>query len=238
MSYQFNPVIIDSSLVIESNDITLLNSNDSRTFGLSLKQIINNHPPIDFAFRSHSSATPIRHCIRDLNVELTDRTPSDYADDFIAFAKATKSKYAITFASSHIYLHHLTKKYNRYYSDPSFIKKQFDLKINSKQKCQIMVTGSSWSKEKGFEIKNHNFKNLESDIEKYSIKNNNKLQKQKATEERQILNQKAFGNYYFNFLKACSFPINILNFKFGFLIDEKKALQNFHALLMEIRKKQ
>ena len=78
---------------------------------MSLRQIINNHPRIDFAFRSHSSATPIPHCIRGINVDETDRKPSDYADDFIAFAKATKSKYAIPFASSHIYLHELTKKY-------------------------------------------------------------------------------------------------------------------------------
>ena len=43
-SYQFNPFIIDSSLVIETDGITLLDSNDSKTFGLSLKQITDNHP--------------------------------------------------------------------------------------------------------------------------------------------------------------------------------------------------
>ena len=42
-SYQFNPIIIDSSLVIEADGIKLLNCNDSKTFGYSLKQIINNH---------------------------------------------------------------------------------------------------------------------------------------------------------------------------------------------------
>ena len=41
-SYQFNPFIIDSSLVIEASNTTLLNSNDSKVFGLSLKQIIKN----------------------------------------------------------------------------------------------------------------------------------------------------------------------------------------------------
>ena len=55
----------------------------------SLNQIKNNHPNIDFVFRSHSSATPIPQCIRGINVEETDRSPSDYADDFIAFAKAS-----------------------------------------------------------------------------------------------------------------------------------------------------
>ena len=37
-SYQFNPICIDSSLVIEADGIKLLNCNDSKTFGFSLKQ--------------------------------------------------------------------------------------------------------------------------------------------------------------------------------------------------------
>ena len=39
-SYQFNPVIIDSSILIEAENTKLLNCNDSKVFGLSLKQII------------------------------------------------------------------------------------------------------------------------------------------------------------------------------------------------------
>ena len=74
-SYQFNPIIIDSSIVIEANDITLLNSNDSKVFGLSLNQIKKAHRKIDFVFRSHSSASPIPQCIRGLDPEKTDRSP-------------------------------------------------------------------------------------------------------------------------------------------------------------------
>ena len=221
-SYQFNPIIIDSSLVVEADGITLLNSNDSKTFGLSLKQIINNHPRIDFTFRSHSSATPIPHCIRGMKVEETDRKPSDYADDFIAFSKATRSLYAIPFASSHIYLNELTKKYNKYYSDPSFVKKQFDLKVDSYQQCQIMVSGSSWSKNNGFDIKEHDFSNLKSDISNYAIRNKEKLEQQSALELKQKLNKKAFLNYFMEFLNACSFPLKILKFRFAFLIKEKR----------------
>ncbi len=230
-SYQFNPIIIDSSLVIEANGIKILNSNDSKTFGSSLKQIIYNHPDIDFAFRSHSSASPIPHCIKDVDVEKSDRTPSDYADDFIAFAKATKSKYAIPFASSHIYIHPLSKKFNKYYSDPSFVKKQFESKINTHQNCQIMVSGSSWSKNKGFQIRKHDFSNLKSDIENYSAKYQNKLNKQQQIELKQLLNKQAFENYYLKFIRACSFPVNLLNFRFGFLINEKKNSINYLCII-------
>ena len=109
-SYQFNPIFIDSSIVIENHTTTILNSNDSKTFGFTLEQITDNHPNIDFVFRSHSSAAPIPQCIKGVNVEKTDRKPIDYAEEFTAFAKATNSKYAVPFASSHIYLHKLTQE--------------------------------------------------------------------------------------------------------------------------------
>ena len=236
-SYQFNPIIIDSSILVEADGIKLLNCNDSKTFGSSLKQIVGKNPNIDFAFRSHSSASPIPHCIRDIDVYKTDRTPSDYADDFIAFAKATKSKYTIPFASSHIYLHEISKKFNKYYSDPSYIKSQFEKKINSQQKCKIMVSGSSWSKDKGFELKKHDFSNIESDIKKYSIKYRDKIQKQIDLQKKQKLNKRAFENYYVKFIQACSFPWNLINFKFGFLIfEEKNSIQ--YLCIIDGRNKQ
>ena len=236
-SYQFNPVIIDSSLVIESDGVTLLNSNDSKTFGLSLRHIINNHPNIDFAFRSHSSATPIPQCVRNMNVEETNRRPLDYADDFIAFAKATRCKYIVPFASSHIYLHDLSKKFNKYYSDPLFVKRQFDLKINSGQKCKIMVSGSSWSKKNGFNIKNHDFANLNSDIALYTLKNKEKIEKQIKLGEQKKLNIKAFENYYHRFLNACNSPYKLLNFRFGFLINENKSSTKFLCIIDGIKNK-
>ena len=221
-SYQFNSIFIDSSIVIEADGITLLNSNDSKTFGLSLKNILHNHPRIDFAFRSHSSASPIPHCIRDVNVEATERTPLDYAKDFIAFAKSTNCRYVVPFASSHIYLHELSKKFNKFYSNPSFVKKQFDLSVDTDQKCQIMVSGSSWSKEHGFLVKDHDYSKIDSDIAFYFIKHKDKLDQQKYLESEQKLNKKAFEKYYLSFLDACSFPFKLLNFRFGFLINEKK----------------
>ncbi len=230
-SYQFNPIFIDSSLVIEADGITLFNSNDCKTFGFSLRQIINNHPRIDFTFRSHSSASAVPHCIRGMKVDETNRKPSDFADDFTAFGKETKSRYVIPFASSHIYLHELTKKYNKYYSDPSYIKKHFDLKVDSNQKCKIMVSGSSWSKSHGFDIKKHEFSNLESDIANYSIKNKEKFERQVEIKGKQKLNKKAFENYYIEFLKACSLPLKILKLRFGFFINEKKSSTNFLCII-------
>jgi len=221
-SYQFNPIIIDSCLVIKSGETTLLNANDSKTFGISLKQITNNHPQIDFVFRSHSSATPLPQCIKGINIEKTDRKPSDYVNDFIAFAKATNAKFAVPFASSHIYLHEMTRKFNQYYSDPSLVKKIFDSKVKTDQKCVLMPSNSSWSEENGFKLREHDFSKISDDVIDYLHLHQSKFSKQKKLENIQKLNIKAFNKYYLKFFKAIRFPINLMNFRFAFLINEKK----------------
>ncbi len=221
-SYQFNPFIIDSSLVIEANGITLLNSNDSKVFGLSLNQIIKNHPKFDFVFRSHSSASPLPHCIKGEKPEISDRSPKEYANDFIAFAKATNTKYAIPFASSHIYLHDLTRKFNRFYSNPEYVKNIFEEKINNNQKCIVMSSGSNWSEKNGFNIKANDYSRIKEHTINYLIEVEEKITKQKNKESSLRLNKKGFHTYYKNFLSSIYFPIK-LDFRFGFLINEKKT---------------
>lgn len=230
-SYQFNPFIIDSSLVIESNNITLLDVNDSKTFGLSMRQILKNHQNIDFAFRSHSSATAIPHCIRGANVEKSDRSPSDYANDFISFAKSTRSKYIIPFASSHIYLHPMSKKYNKFYSNPSYVKNQFDKQIETNQKCILMPSNSSWSEKKGFEINHCDFLKIDKDIANYSEKNKLKINQQEKLELKQKLNKSSFYKYYDKFLKSLPKILRPLKFRFGFYIDEKSTNSIFLCIV-------
>ena len=235
-SYQFNPIIIDSSIVIEADSTTLLNSNDCKTFGLSLSQITNNHPNIDFVFRSHSSASPIPQCINGIEVLKSGRTQKDYAQEFIAFAKATKSKYSIPFASSHVYLHELSRKFNKYYANPLFIKEYFDENIKNDQQCVVMPSKSSWSKESGFDIHFNNYRNIKNHINEYSKKQEYKLLNQKNLERMTFLNKKAFTNYYSLFLKSLIFPINILNFRFAFLINEYKTTKEYLCIIDGIKK--
>ena len=53
-SYQFSPGATARSQ--SRPKVSLLNANDAKFMGLPLGQILNNHKPFDFAFRSHSSA--------------------------------------------------------------------------------------------------------------------------------------------------------------------------------------
>jgi len=49
-------IFTDSAAVLSSRRVTLLNANDCKILGLPLKRLLRDHPKIDFAFRSHSTA--------------------------------------------------------------------------------------------------------------------------------------------------------------------------------------
>ncbi len=218
-SYQFNPLAIDSSIVIETDDVCLFNANDAKVFGLSLNQIISNHKQFDFVFRSHSSASPIPHCIRGADPKKSNRSPISYCNDFINFGKASQGKYLIPFASSHIYLHPETKKYNSYYSDPKMVKDIFEKQNNSNQICELMPSGSNWSKQSGFKLINHDYTQIEQHIMEAAKKNKEKIDRSLRKNEKLLFKEKYFHAYFRKFLKSTFFPFN-LYFKFGFLIEE------------------
>ncbi|KGG14117.1 Zn-dependent hydrolase [Prochlorococcus sp. SS52] len=219
-SYQFNPYFIDSSLVIEADNTSLLNANDSKVFGLSLKQIISNHPSFDFVFRSHSSASPLPHCMRGSDPDKSTRAPVDYANEFTYFAKSSKAKYAIPFASSHFHLHSRTRKFNQFYSNPDLVKKVYDSKKISTQTCVIMPSGSTWSNAKGFDIVKHDYSLIDQHVIEYLQIHQHKFTKQNAKESKLRLNRKAFHAYFEKFLYSITIPF-LIKFTFAFLIEQK-----------------
>ena len=83
-----------------------------------------------------------------------------------------------------------------------------------------MQSGSQWSKNNGFKIKKHNYNNLNRDIKEYYSDNKNKLNKQIELEKKLKLRTRSFHNYFHKFLNSLKFPLT-LDFRFGFLIEEK-----------------
>ena len=234
-SYQFNPFFIDSALVVESNDYTLLDANDSKTFGLSLKQIIDSHNQIDFVFRSHSSASPIPHCIEGSNPERSERSPNAYAKEYAYFSKITKAKYTIPFASSHYFLHPDTRKFNKFYSDPSYVAKVHKNLLKNDQECIIMPTSSSWSKENGFKIYDHDYSKIKNHINDGIEKHSESIKKRINSARTMRLNKAAFHNYFKRFMKSNDIFFNF-KFIFGFLIDEEKSNSKFLCIVNGIKK--
>ena len=219
-SYQFNPWIIDSSLVVSVGGRKLFNANDSKVFGLSLRQIIKNHAPFDFVFRSHSSAVQIPYCIDSFgSVSIPDRPPAQYAKEFSKFCLKTGARYAIPFASSHVYLRPESLKFNSSYNSPGNLKVYYEglSRGDSKQECVLMPAGSAWSSISGFSIRSHDYSNINTHIDEMLEMHSASLGSALAKESKSKPNELAFRKYFKRFL-ASLVGLPGLGFRFGFLV--------------------
>tara|TARA_B110000211_G_C14061203_1_gene545618 strand:+ start:654 stop:2072 length:1419 start_codon:yes stop_codon:yes gene_type:complete len=150
--YQFGLFLNDSALVIETPDFKLLNANDCKIAGASLRYILNKHDKFDFALRSHSSANDrVCYSVKDSDLILDDE--DHYSRSFALFMDVVKPKYAIPFASNHCHLHKDAYEMNNVINDPFKLKDFIDKNGLIKDiELKIMTSGDSWNSEKGFQI--------------------------------------------------------------------------------------
>jgi UDP-MurNAc hydroxylase len=168
-SYQFGPIFADSVVVIEVEDLVLFNSNDAKIMGLPLKQVLKNHPHIDFVFRSHSSANS-RLCyelVDEAGTHLDDI--AKYSKEFADFAMAIDAKYAIPFASNQCCLHPETIDYNQYNNYAHKVVSYFQEHQIENPKCVAMAPGDTWNSESGFCLQDNNkwYEDASNQIELY-----------------------------------------------------------------------
>jgi UDP-MurNAc hydroxylase len=206
--YQFGLFLNDAAIVVRAGNTTLLNANDAKIAGWSLKQITQKHKKIDFAFRSHSSANArINYKIENVtNYHADDRT--HYFRSFKLFMDAVSPTYAIPFASNHCHLHDEALEYNNYISDPLELRKYCEIETSHNQEWQIkvMLPGSEWSEKSGFILQSEEaFTNKENYINNYRNKVKNTLQSYRIQENKVIINDKLMDKF-----------VNFFNMKFSF----------------------
>jgi UDP-MurNAc hydroxylase len=174
-SYQFW-MFLDSAVLINCDGVNLLNLNDSKHMGPTLQQIVRKHQPIDFVFRSHSSAN------ERLSYEIVDDTNAQtddletYIKDFALTVRATGAKYAIPFASNHCHLHKDSIHFNQYIQHPKAVAEYFANNSIDSPSVQVMVSGDSWSQYHGFSLTTKDwFRDREQHIAEYLQENKEKL---------------------------------------------------------------
>ena len=206
-SYQFW-MFLDSALLIECDGIKLLNLNDSKHMGGTLRQITRKHNPIDFVFRSHSSAN---EC---LSYEIVDEpgTPVDdldhYIKEFAQTAKATRAKYAIPFASNHCHLHKDSFHFNQYIQHPLLVEAYFKQQQIQSPILKVMVSGDSWSSETGFTISDKDwFTNREVLLAEYLQQQSESLEKFYYQESRTVIDSLIVTEYFEKFSAGLPFFI-------------------------------
>jgi UDP-MurNAc hydroxylase len=181
--YQFG-IFLDSAPLIECDGINLLNLNDSKHMGPTLKEIIKKHPNIDFVFRSHSSANSrLSYEIIDGDNVLVDDVDK-YIKEFALTAQAVGAKYAIPFASNHCHLHKDSFKYNPLVQTPVMVREYFEEHNIKTPEVVVMISGDKWDSKSGFVLSNFDwFTNREQFLEEYKENQKASLEKFYNTED-------------------------------------------------------
>lgn len=194
-SYQFGH-FPDSALVIEADGATILNANDCKIMGLPLRQILRDHPKVDFVLRSHSSANA-RLCF-----EITDRggldidDQSTYSAEFADFARAVGARYAIPFASNNCYLHPDTERFNRYLNLGINVKRHFEAHGITEPECVVCAPGDGWDDEKGFVLGDKDwYTHLDEHLARYKEAKAPVIEKAMRREARITLKEEVVGRY-------------------------------------------
>jgi len=238
-SYQFG-IAHDSAAVLTNGDVTLLNANDCKIFGLPLDQIRAKFSNFDFVLRSHSNARVLPYCLEDYEKRLSSfRTNQDSIEMFTNFCLQLRARYAVPFASNHCFLHRDTERFNHTAVRPTNIVEHYtrqatDFGIDSK--IAVMPAGSSWSDESGFSLREFDYENPEPYIARMKIKYADKLQRQYQVEENAIFNKESFQAYFERFVRRFSwilrrvkclrvtFKINDRNGEHYWLVDFSKRI--------------
>jgi len=206
-SYQFNFLICDSAVVVQAGGVTLLNANDAKFMGLPLKQIMKNHPKIDFVFRSHSSANE-RLCY-EVFEEIQDYQPDEmkYIESFRAFCERVGARYAVPFASNNCHLHPETMRFNKAIQTPLMVRNYFKQRDIRTPELKIMIRGDSWSEEGGFVLQSPDsfYNEREKLLESYQAEQGEVLRRQDEKEGRAKVTLKEFERYFIPFMKAVPF---------------------------------
>lgn len=175
--YHFGLFFTDAAIIIEADGKVILNANDAKIAGLPLRKILKKHGKVDFAFRSHSSANP-RICYELEGGDFAQfDDPEHYSRSFKLFMDAVNPTYAIPFASNHCHLHKDVYKFNSYISDPIELQRYLTKHTDNRTwNLKIMMPGSKWSKESGFELEEpEEFINKELALTSYQEKVQDKL---------------------------------------------------------------
>jgi len=211
-SYQFLPSL-DSAVVIEADGVTLLNANDAKFMGAPLDDLLRRHPPIDFMFRSHSSANA-RLCYEVVDAPgQTLDDESGYISSFLAFGRRTAARYAIPFASNHCFLHADTFDLNHTVQTPLMVEERARAEPPGGPEVVLMVSGDGWSSESGFSIAADNrrwFRDRDAHLQAYREAQRGKLEAFYRKEAAARVAPGAVEKYFAAFARAIPAPLRRL----------------------------
>jgi UDP-MurNAc hydroxylase len=187
-SYQF---LNDSAIVVDFGSSTLLNANDTKVVGGTLRKILREHPNIDFVLRSHSNASGMPYCVEGFDTSEL-RPPSDYIEEFRQFSEAVSATFAVPFASNHCFLHPETERFNGLSVSPRMVEQAME---RSDVDCVVMSPGSSWAQTSGFEIREFDYEDKDAYVASLKTKYSAQLSERLIVDAAARLDVEAFTSF-------------------------------------------
>lgn len=217
-------MFVDSALLIQCNGARLLNLNDSKHMGPTLKQITKKHHPIDFVFRSHSSANErLSYTVVDDPDAVVDDITT-YIQDFTNTVRATGAKFAVPFASNHCHLHKDSIHFNKHVQHPKLVKQYFEDHNIQYPQLKIMVSGDSWNSDTGFQLTDKKwFDNREHYLDIYLDENRSTLDAFYEEEDRAEVKPEMVQDYFKKLARALPFFVRYYFRKRKFTYVLKRA---------------
>lgn len=195
----------DSAIVIQCDGTTLIDLNDCKLEDAILDKIVRRHGPIDFLFRSHSSAQAYPQCYTSPNPEdLTLRKKEDYIRDFFNMAQRCRARYAVPFASNVCFLHTETIDKNEDSVDPCMLAARYrEQKKAGDPEIVVMLPGATWDSEEGFSlVPGDVFQRKAEEIGRLACKYRDALAAQDELEKKKTLRYETFASYMGRFLRS------------------------------------
>jgi UDP-MurNAc hydroxylase len=195
----------DSALVIQADGTTMLNLNDCRLEDAVMDRILRRHGPIDFVFRSHSSAQAYPDCYTStLRQDLEHRMPGDYIRDFVNAARRCRARYAIPFASNVCFLHPETIEKNAAVVDPNEVVKRFRERAEPGDgEAVVMLPGATWDSREGFALTPTDiFARRDEELRRLAEKYREAIASQTEIERNKKLEYSTFEAYMTRFLES------------------------------------
>lgn len=202
-SYQYGPD--DSALVVQRDGVVLVDLNDCKISGSSVKPMLRAFGRPTFMFKSHSFAQAYPNCYKFADAaDAAYMTREDFVHTFVNEVREMRPQFAVPFASMVAFLHPESQACNQYAVRPPEVAAAVnDADTVPGAKAVVMVPGDEWDSETGFHIQqNDYYTSLDSWLGRLAELHSPKL----AAEERKEMDVKVsfteFERFFTKFLKA------------------------------------
>jgi UDP-MurNAc hydroxylase len=202
-SYQYG--FDDTALVVAHGEDVLVDLNDCKIRGRSLRRIVDDFGTPTFMLKSYSWAQAYPNCYtaddpRDLGM----LSRESYAEDFIGVARELRPRYAVPFGSMIAFLHPETREFNAAMNTPGEILRAFKAAAGvDGTELMTMVPGDSWSRDQGFTRSDTDwFTDRQRHLDELAASVSDRLAAQAEAEAGVHLSFAAFREYFEEFLHA------------------------------------